>query len=346
MKIVVLAGGISTERDVSLVSGTGVYNALKKLGHDTILLDVFMGYNGSIDGIFTRDYDWTKDIKKVSESAPDIAKIKELRGTNPNVLFGENVLEICKEADIVFMALHGDCGENGKIQATFDLLNIKYTGTDYLSSALAMDKAITKSVFIQHGVTTPDGYVVYKNDEKEKLEPRFLPCVIKVCNGGSSVGVYIVNTREEYDKALNEAFGFEDKILIEKYIKGREVTDCVIDKEALPIVEIVAKDGVYDYKNKYQAGGAVETCPAPLSYELMQKVKTLALRAYDALGIKVYARMDFIIDENDEVYCLEANTLPGMTPTSLIPLEARTVGKSYEQLCEWIVEVSLEKYDA
>ena len=346
MKIVVLAGGISTERDVSLVSGTGVYNALKKLGHDAVLLDVFMGYKGSIDNIFTKDYDWTKDIRKVSESAPDIKKIKEIRGTNPNVLFGENVLEICKEADIVFMALHGDCGENGKIQATFDLLDIKYTGTDYLSSALAMDKSITKSVFIQHSVNTPEGYVIYKNDDKKKLEPEFMPCVVKVCSGGSSVGVYIVNTSEEYFAALDEAFEYENKVLVEKYIKGREVTDCVINNEALPIVEIVAKDGVYDYKNKYQVGGAVETCPAPLSDELTEKVKTLALRAYDALGIKVYARMDFIIDENNEVYCLEANTLPGMTPTSLIPLEARTIGKSYEQLCQWIVEVSLEKYNS
>lgn len=346
MKIVVLAGGISTERDVSLVSGTGVYNALKKLGHSAILLDVFMGYNGSIDNIFDKDYDWAKDIKKVTESAPDIAKIKEIRGTDPNILFGENVIEICKEADIVFMALHGDCGENGKIQATFDLLNIKYTGTDYLSSALAMDKAITKSVFIQHGVTTPDGYVVYKDDTEEKLKPKFMPCVVKVCSGGSSVGVYIVNTNDEYYEALNKAFEFENKVLIEQFIKGREVTDCVINKETLPIVEIVAKDGVYDYKNKYQAGGAVETCPAPISDELTTKVKNLALRAYDALGIKVYARMDFIIDENEEVYCLEANTLPGMTSTSLIPLEARTIGKSYEQLCEWIVEVSLEKYNS
>lgn len=347
MKIVVLAGGTSTERDVSLISGKKIYSALKENGHQVILCDVFLGIpQYETEGLFDKEIDWVAGINNISETSPDIEKVKAMR-VNPEIgFFGPNVITLCQEADIVFMALHGDCGENGKIQATFDLLDIKYTGTDYLSSALAMDKSITKSVFIQHSVNTPEGYVIYKNDDKKKLEPEFIPCVVKVCSGGSSVGVYIVNTSEEYFAALDEAFEYENKVLVERYIKGREVTDCVINNEALPIVEIVAKDGVYDYKNKYQVGGAVETCPAPLSEELTEKVKTLALRAYDALGIKVYARMDFIIDENNEVYCLEANTLPGMTPTSLIPLEARTIGKSYEQLCQWIVEVSLEKYNS
>lgn len=149
MKIVVLAGGISTERDVSLSSGRGVYNALKERGHQVILLDVFLGYEGDPGNIFELDRDWIKDVAPVSEVAPDIEKIKASRKKPSNILFGDHVIEICQMADIVFMALHGDCGENGKVQAVFDLFGIKYTGTDSFSSALAMDKSITKQLFLQ-----------------------------------------------------------------------------------------------------------------------------------------------------------------------------------------------------
>ena len=135
-------------------------------------------------------------------------------------------------------------------------------------------------------------------------------------------------------------------MLVEEYIKGREITDCVIDGKALPVVEIAPKKGFYDYKNKYEAGATVETCPADISEELTKKVQEAAVAVYNALEIKTYARMDFRIDEQGEVYCLEANTLPGMTPTSLIPQEAQAIGKSFEELCEWIIEISLDKYRA
>ena len=349
MNIVVLAGGISTERDVSLVSGMGVYHALRENGHNTVLLDVFLGLediSGDIKDVFTLDRDWAADIKNVATDEPDINQIKKQRKDQSNVLFGANVLDICKASDIVFMALHGDCGENGKIQATFDLLDIKYTGTDYLSSALAMDKAVTKSIFIQHNVKTPDGYVIYKSDEERRNEIPKLPAVVKVCNGGSSVGVYIVNTVDEYKAALDKAFKYEDKVLVEQYIKGREFTDCVIDGRALPIVEIAPVDGLYDYKHKYQAGAAVETCPADIPDDVTSAIQEEAVKAYNSLGIKTYARMDFMQDEKTgNIYCLEANTLPGMTPTSLIPQEAAAIGKTYNELCEWIIKVSLAKYE-
>ena len=348
MKIVVLAGGISTERDVSLVSGMGVYKALKENGHDVVLIDVYLGCEDipeDITKIFTLDKDWAREIKSVSKDAPNISEVKKQRKDQSNVLFGPNVLKICAASDIVFMALHGDCGENGKIQATFDLLDIKYTGTDYLSSALAMDKAVTKSIFIQHNVKTPEGYVLHKTDLELRNQIPELPVVVKVCNGGSSVGVYFVNTKEEFADTLEKAFKYEDKVLIEKFIKGREFTDCVIDGEALPIVEIAPVDGFYDYEHKYQAGAAVETCPAKIDDTLKDMIQAEAVKAYKALGIKTYARMDFMQDEQTgSIYCLEANTLPGMTPTSLIPQEAKAIGKSYNDLCEWIIEISLAKY--
>lgn len=359
MKIVVLAGGISTERDVSLVSGTQIYKALKGRGHEVVLLDVFMGYEderegagctgdayGQTDvewakGLFTLDIDWAKNIAKISTEAPDIEAVKASRKDKSAALFGPNVIGICRQADIVFMALHGDCGENGKVQATFDLFDIKYTGTGYLGAALAMDKSVTKDMFLIHGVKTPAAHLLTGRDDP--YEPEF-PAVVKICNGGSSIGVYIVHDRAEYEAALDEAYRYEGKVLVEQYIKGRELTDGVIDGTALPVVEIAPKQGFYDYKNKYQAGAAVETCPADIPADITAKVQAAAVAAYKTLCIQTYARIDFILAENGDVYCLEANTLPGMTPTSLIPQEAAAVGKSFPELCEWIIEISMAKY--
>ncbi len=341
MRIVVLAGGISTERDVSLMSGSRIYKALLENGHKAILLDVFLGYDGDPDTVFDLDIDWANKVAPVREEEPDITEVIKSRKDQSNMLFGPNVIRICKDADIVFMALHGDCGENGKIQATFDLFDIKYTGTDSLSSALAMDKFLTKQMFRTHGVKTPESFLLKSVDDPRV--PEF-PCVVKICSGGSSIGVYITKNIEEYRDALQKAFRYEGKVLVEQYIEGRELTDCVIEGEALPIVEIVPLTGFYDYKNKYQAGSTTEICPAKISETATKKIQELAVKAYHALGIQTYARMDFIMTEDEEVYCLEANTLPGMTPLSLVPQEAAAIGKSFNDLCEWILEISLKKY--
>ncbi|MBP5385414.1 MAG: D-alanine--D-alanine ligase [Lachnospiraceae bacterium] len=342
MRIVVLAGGISTERDVSLMSGSQIYKALKENGHTAVLLDVFLGYEGDPDTVFDLDVDWAEKVAPVREEEPDIEEVKKSRKDQTDMLFGPNVIRICKDADIVFMALHGDCGENGKIQATFDLFDIKYTGTDSLSSALAMDKMLTKHIFRMNGVKTPDSYLLEGPDDPRP--PKF-PCVVKICSGGSSIGVYIVEDHESYEAAVKKAFKYEDKVLVEEYIAGRELTDCVIEGKALPIVEIVPLKGFYDYKNKYQAGSTKEICPAQIGESATQLIQEMAIRAYNALGIRTYARMDFILAENGECYCLEANTLPGMTPLSLIPQEAAAIGKSFNELCEWILEISLKKYE-
>ena len=342
MKIAVLAGGLSTEREVSLVSGRCVYEALLRRGHSVVLLDVFLGHEGNVDDIFDSDVDWAAKVSSISDKAPDIEAVKSLRTDGSGEFFGPNVIRICQAADIVFMALHGDCGENGKIQAAFDLLGIKYTGSDYYSSALAMNKAVAKQLFGLYGVSTPKSFLLKKADSDRR--PDF-PCVVKILSGGSSVGVYVVNNEDEYVKAVKDAFRYESKVMIEEYIRGREFTCCVIDGEALPIVEIAPKSGFYDYKNKYQAGSTIETCPAELDDESAAKIQAEAIKAYHALGISVYARMDFIMTEDGEVFCLEANTLPGMTPTSLIPQEAAAIGKSFDDLCEWIIEVSMRKKD-
>ena len=341
MNIVVLAGGISTERDVSLISGQKIYQAIKGNGHHAVLLDVFLGYEGDISHIFEEDINWEAQVSGIKETNPDIEKVKAMRPDWEKNFFGPNVIAICQKADVVFMALHGENGENGKIQACFDLMGITYTGTDYVSSALSMDKGLTKDIFRQYGVPTPQGFRL-KKGEKEPEEVTF-PCIVKACCGGSSVGVSIAGNEEEYDAAKAEAFKYDKEAVVEQYIKGREFSIGLLEGKALPIIEIAPKQGFYDYKNKYQAGSTVETCPADLTPEQTKQMQAYAEKGFAALRLKNYARLDFMMGENGDMYCLEANTLPGMTPTSLLPQEAAAIGISYEQLCEKLIAISLKK---
>ncbi len=341
MNIAILAGGISSERDVSLSSGMMIYNALKNNGHKAVLLDVYLGWEGNTADIFDIEKDWAANIGAVKEHNPDIAQMKALRTIPSDSFFGPGVLDICRKADIVFIALHGENGEDGKLQAAFDLMGIKYTGTDYTSSALAMDKAISKEIFAYYNIPTPRGIRVKKNEE---FEWSLYPCVVKVSNGGSSVGVSIVHDCQEMEGALSNAFTYGSEVIIEQYIRGREFSVGVINGRALPVIEIAPLTGFYDYKNKYQAGSTVETCPADISEEISGNMQKTAEEVFAALRLKTYARMDFMLNASNEHYCLEANTLPGMTPTSLLPQEAQATGMDFAALCEKIIEISLEKY--
>ena len=339
MKIVVLAGGLSTERDVSFSSGSMVYKALKENGHQVILLDVYLGYEGSTEGLFQIEKDWAAEIGEVTEKNPDLEAVKKLRKDDGRNFFGPNVITLCQEADVVFLALHGENGENGKVQAALDLMGIRYTGTDYLSSAICMDKGLTKDMFALFGVPTPAGIRLKKNETDPKTVP--FPCVVKACCGGSSVGVAMAKTSEEYEAAKEEAFQYDDEVVIEQYIKGREFSVGVMDGKALPVIEIAPLQGFYDYKNKYQAGSTIETCPAVLNEEKTKEMQEYAEKAFKVLRLKNYARMDFMMSETEEIFCLEANTLPGMTPTSLLPQEAAAAGISFPELCEMIIAAAM-----
>lgn len=344
MDIVVLAGGLSTERDVSFVSGLNVTNALRRNGHRVIMVDVFLGLQENIEDPFSVAEKISFVPDDIKEQAPDIAAVKKLRKGDVQGFFGPGVIELCKKADIVFMALHGENGENGKVQAALDLFEIKYTGTGYMSSALAMDKGISKKLFRAEGIPTPAGKSITKATPVEELGLSF-PVVVKPCSGGSSVGVSIVNTQAEYEVALKDAFVYEEEVVVEQYIKGREFSVGVIDGEAVPIIEIAPIEGFYDYKNKYKAGSAVETCPAELDEATTKTMQKYAEAVFKALGLETYARMDFLLQEGTgEMFCLEANTLPGMTATSLLPQEAKAVGIDFDQLCEKIIDISMKKY--
>lgn len=344
MKVVVLAGGTSSERDVSLSSGRMIYQALKRRGHTAMLLDVYLGYEGEWESVFEENIDWAEQVGKIGEKNPDITEIKALRKGETRSFFGPHVIDICRQAELVFLALHGENGENGKLQAAFDLLGIRYTGTDYISSALCMDKGITKELFAAHHIPTPPG-VKLKKGEQDSGQVS-LPCVVKACCGGSSVGVSIAHTPEEYEKAKEEAFFYDQEVVIEAYISGREFSVGVLEGKALPVIEIAPLQGFYDYKNKYQAGSTIETCPARLPEEQSRQMQEIAQKVFEVLRLKGYARMDFMMDEQGDMFCLEANTLPGMTPTSLLPQEAAAAGMSFEDLCEKIMEIALKKEPA
>ncbi len=444
MDIIVLAGGLSTERDVSFKTGSMVASALKENGHRVILLDVFMGYSDkeeNLDGIFDRADEISVKVDDIPEVAPDLAAVKASRKDQSPCFFGPNVIRMCQMADIVFMALHGENGENGKLQAAFDLLGVKYTGSDYLSSAIAMNKGMAKQLFASAGIPAPRGIAMKKenreddvtklpltlppcffgpnvirmcqmadivfmalhgeNGENGKLQAAFdllgvkytgsdylssaiamnkgmakqlfasagipaprgiamkkenreddvtklpltLPCVVKPCCGGSSIGVTIVRDAAEFKKALDEAFHWEDELVIEEYVKGREFSVGVIEGKALPVIEIAPIQGFYDYKNKYKAGSAVETCPADLPEEVSAQMRKYAEQVAEVIGLDTYSRSDFLLDENNHMYCLEANTLPGMTPTSLLPQEAAVIGINFNELCEKLIAISMKKYE-
>lgn len=349
MKIVVLAGGLSTERDVSFKTGEMVTKALRENGHQVILLDVFMGYSNKeedLTGIFDRAEAVSVKVAAIPETAPDMEKVKAQRKDQSDNFFGPNVIELCRMADIVFMALHGENGENGKIQAAFDLFGIRYTGTGYLGSALAMNKGMAKQLFLENGIPTPRGTSLKRGEDAAKIETCGIhfPCVVKPCSGGSSIGVSIVHDKAEYEQALKEAFRWENELVIEEYVKGREFSVGVIDFQALPIIEIAPVEGFYDYKNKYKAGSTVETCPAELSEQITKEMQGYAEKVAEVLGLNTYSRTDFLLDAEDHIFCLEANTLPGMTPTSLLPQEAKVTGVDFNQLCEKLIESSMRKY--
>ncbi|WP_026506499.1 D-alanine--D-alanine ligase family protein [Butyrivibrio sp. MC2013] len=346
MKIVVLCGGLSTERNISIISGTKVCKALRAKGHKAVLVDLFMGledYPSDIIESPEKLFDKLPELKAVSFDGeePDLGAIVASRKYKSPSVFGKGVLKLCRRADVVFMALHGMNGEDGRIQATFDLMGIRYTGSGHLGSAMGMDKIITKQIVRYKGVRTPD-FNFYDNVKETDIagivKENKIPCVVKTPTGGSSVGVYIVRDEKDFAPAIKRALKYSSDILVEQFIGGREFTNAVLMGRALPSVEIIPVEGGYDYKNKYSAGAAKEICPGRLNEEQVLEMGKMALIVHNTLGLKTYSRSDFILSDDGLIYFLEVNTLPGMTPTSLVPQEAEAVGISYEELCDIIVQ--------
>lgn len=309
MKIVVLMGGTSPEREISLRTGAGIHRALQKLGHDATTLDT-------------------------GTTAGDVAAL---------------VRAIPKNADLVFVALHGGDGENGTIQALLEIAQLPYTGSGVLASALAMDKAMSKRIFLQEGIPTPEWIERWApEDEAQPWRPEIgdeeiarlggFPLIVKPNDQGSTVGITVVDAPARLLPALHEARRFGRLALIERFIPGREVTVSVLEARALPVVEIIPEGGFYDYEHKYTAGASRYEVPAKLPPETSERIQSLGLKACRALRCRGVARVDFRLHEDGTPYCLEVNTVPGMTETSLVPKAAAAAGMSYEELVRAIVE--------
>lgn len=343
MRVVVLAGGLSPERDVSLTSGSLIANALMDQGHETVMADVYTGIDlpAQTQDVFHKPSGGFRYHFDVPSDEPDLQAV--FAGNDEQrALIGKNILKLCQFADVVFIALHGSMGENGQLQAVLECYDICYTGTDYCGSLLAMDKDLSKKLIRLSGVPTADWLMVDAEQDSVRRvrETIGFPCVIKPIHCGSSVGISIVEREEDWSKAMAYANKYESLVLAEKKIVGREFSVGILDGQMLPAIEIIPRSGFYDYKNKYQKGMAVEVCPADITQEQTSVLQEQALTVHRTLRLGNYSRVDFILGKDGIFYCLEANTLPGMTPTSLLPQEAAEVGISYADLCDKIVQMS------
>lgn len=343
MKIVVLAGGLSPERDVSLTSGSLIANALMAAGHEVIMTDIYEGIVEDPQNIvFHCKEKGHRYEYEVASSAPDLSSLVD-KNNGRRELIGPGVMDLCRRADVVFIALHGAMGENGQLQAVFDCFDICYTGSDYCGSLLAMDKDLSKKLMVHSGVPTAKWLLVDATDESvDRVDEAIgFPCFIKPVHCGSSVGVSLVESKDQWSDAIILAAQYESQIMAERRMVGREFSVGILDGKALPVIEIIPRQGFYNYENKYQKGLAEEVCPADLNEEQNDRISEYALKVHRLLRLGSYARIDFILDRDGQFYCLEANTLPGMTPTSLLPQEAAAVGIDYQTLCDKIVHMAL-----
>lgn len=325
-------GGTSSERDVSLASGLRIAEALRTRGHDVRAVDTAKGALSQDDerrmlsgGVVKQLPPTPEELARMNaESVADTAARLPKRG----------------ECDVAFLALHGGRGEDGTIQALLDLAGVPYTGSGHLASALAMDKDLAKHLMRAHEVETAD-WLMANNpasppDAAHVEQALGLPVIVKPSKQGSTVGLSIVKQRGELAAALTEAFKHDDEVMLEQFIPGRELTVSILGGEALPVGEIIAKKEIYDYECKYTPGMAVETFPAALSAAETEEVQEQARRTFAALKLSGCARIDFRMTSEGRFYCLEANTLPGMTATSLVPQAAAAAGIGFPELCERI----------
>ena len=299
----VLMGGYSSEREISLRSGQGVFDALTKAGYQAIAIDITI-------------HDKHKIKEQVSEAGIDIA----------------------------FIALHGRLGEDGVIQSILEELNIPYTGSGVVASQKAFNKTITQKIFSAHGLPVPEHFCITDGQRRDFKEVfgalKKLPFVMKAACEGSSIGIYMVRHPSQWDGTIKDTLGFGPYAIIEKYIKGREITAGIFDREALPLVEIRAKSGMFDFKSKYQNGLTEYDVPARLEDALSVKIKKMALAAHDAIGCEGFSRIDVRLDEKNEPFILEINTIPGFTPTSLFPKAAAHAGYSFLDVCTKLLTIA------
>jgi D-alanine-D-alanine ligase len=326
-KIALLLGGSSSERAISKSSSSSIYKALIALGYETVLIDPAYGKNQPKESeIFFSEKDYA-----------EVSTRNYLEAVNSSLF---------DDIDLAFLGLHGKWGEDGIIQSMLEIRGIKYTGSNVISSAVAMDKAMSKIIFKHFNISTPKWFMVEKkNSDIEKIKKDIdekigYPCIVKPNDEGSTVGLTVCNSPSEIDKGLKSSFKYSQKTMIEEFIEGRELTVAILDKAALPVLEIKPKSGLYDYQSKYTKGMSEYFVPADITEDVAKSLQKDSLKAFNAIGCSVYGRIDFRLNKNNQFFCLEVNTLPGMTSTSLVPKMAKAVGISFEELIDQIIKLS------
>ena len=307
--------------------------ALREAGHDVVAVDTAAGVLGGAEE------------KKLLQSGvaavpPEESELDVMRTGNTSALL--NAPELA-ELDVIFLALHGGTGENGTLQSLLELTGIPYTGSGPLASAVAMDKDISKRLFVHADVATPD-WVLAPYEAKLAAERFGFPFIVKPNKQGSTVGLSVVRSLADYEKAIEEAFRHDDEVMVEAFVAGRELTVPILGDEPLPIGEIIVEREIFDYETKYQSGMAQEIFPADLTGDQTIRAQSMALKAHRALKLSGYSRLDFRLDAQGEMWCLEANTLPGMTAASLFPKGAAAAGMGFPEVCERICQLAIQEH--
>jgi D-alanine-D-alanine ligase len=332
MKIAVLFGGNSSERDVSIASGAQVAKALRQIGHQVLAVDTFRG-------ILTDQEQATLLARGVAPAPPNDRDLRVIRAKTGSIVQPAYFVG----ADVVFLALHGGTGEDGTIQSVFDAAGVCYTGSNQFGSAAAMDKDLAKRLLLAAKIPTPP-WLMAPVDQETAIRELGLPLVVKPNKQGSTVGLTVVKSAADLGAAITEAYRFDDEVMLEHFVPGREFTVGILGDRALAVGEIIPKcSEIFDYESKYQAGGAEEIFPAALSMEQSRTLQQLALRVHRALKLRDYSRADFRMDEAGYFWCLEANTLPGMTNRSLLPQSAAAAGIAFPDLCNEICRLALNR---
>ena len=332
LKIAVLLGGTSEERDVSIASGAQVVAALRRRGHEVVTVDTALGL---------LDEDAERELleARVGLEPPERTALVRMRGQDAGAVLSRAQLG---DQDLLFLALHGGTGENGTLQTLLDLAELRYTGSGRVGSAVAMDKDLSKRLFRAAGVPTAD-WLMAPVDAATVAATLGFPVIVKPSQQGSTVGLSKVNRAEDLQPAIELALRYDREVMIERFVAGRELTVGVLGDQPLAVGEIVlGQSGVFDYTSKYQPKGAVEVFPAEVSAEIAEEARRQALAAHRALKLDGYSRADFRLDAEGRLWCLEVNTLPGMTATSLLPQSAAAMGIDFDELCERICQLALQ----
>ncbi|GAB4317347.1 MAG: D-alanine--D-alanine ligase [Candidatus Zixiibacteriota bacterium] len=340
-KVLVLAGGRSAERDVSLSTGAAVSRALNESGAEVFFFDPASSHP---------PLTWTPErANAIINRLPPDPSIMQMKGLPAGIAMTPNDVSRASfdDVDLVFIALHGGDGENGRLQALLDTCGVAYTGSGMAASSLAMDKHASKRVFVAEGIPTPRWKVIDRGAHPGInlfAAELGMPLIVKPNSQGSTVGLTLVREDTRWNEALEEGFRWDKRLLVEEYIPGREITVAILGDRPLPVVEIIPSHDLYDYECKYTSGGSQYVCPADLTAEQTASVQEIGLKAFHALGCEGYARVDFRMSPSGDFYCLEVNTLPGMTATSLVPKAARAAGIEFPELLQRICELAVQRH--